>query len=490
MFNEFADMFWFLAFIVAPILVGIGLTVLLGRAALDLFRRYMLAQEDIRERQLETARKGYHIDLVEMRADRGQVPRAMLDQPALVEQQFALMAAHVDAQRTHAPVPHSLTYSPSYAPHQAYRNDVQALGGDVSPTLTALSAPPPADFWTLYHQDKLPAQGFLMGYGLDNNQPVIADWRKLYSALVGGQSGSGKSTLIRCILAQAALQGGRFVVIDPHYGAGEESLAESLQPLQGLMQCEPAATDAQIRDSLAYIESVGRARLAGKEKDHSPLILIVDELTALLMRGAVGNELLATLGLISQECRKVGVFCLASGQQFQSAVMSTDVRNSFVSYISCRSRRDTARVMSGSTEFAKIAEGLTIGQAVWMSPAGDVERLAVPNCTERHLMLVAKQMESGLYTVDQGSAMGSAVGPRGLLDVDFDGDAGEAEPIADTTLEPTSAKVATVRQMLKRGAPHPQIIAEVWGVNPGSKRPYRRARAEFEAIVNSLTVEA
>ena len=45
MFSEFADMFWFLAFVVAPILAGIGLTVLIGRAALDLFRRYMLAQE-------------------------------------------------------------------------------------------------------------------------------------------------------------------------------------------------------------------------------------------------------------------------------------------------------------------------------------------------------------------------------------------------------------------------------------------------------------
>ena len=29
-----------------------------------------------------------------------------------------------------------------------------------------------------------------MGYGLDANWPVIAHWRKLYSALIGGQSGS------------------------------------------------------------------------------------------------------------------------------------------------------------------------------------------------------------------------------------------------------------------------------------------------------------
>ena len=237
-----------------------------------------------------------------------------------------------------------------------------------------------------------------MGYGLDDNQPVIADWRKLYSALIGGQSGSGKSTLVRCILAQAALQGGRFVVIDPHAGSGDESLAESLQPLHKLMLCAPAADDTQIRDALGYVASVGRARLAGQDKDHNPLILVVDELTGLLTRGAVADELLDTLGLISQETRKVGVYCLAIGQQFQAQVMSTPVRNAFVSYISCRTLARYGGVMSGSSEFAKLAEGLTTGQAVWMTPAGELTRLAVPNTTGHHLTLVAKQVESGLYT--------------------------------------------------------------------------------------------
>jgi len=91
-------------------------------------------------------------------------------------------------------------------------------------------------------------------------------------------------------------------------------------------------------------------------------------LAALLQRSTIAAELTATLGQIAQETRKVGVFCLAIGQQFSSTVMSTPVRNSFVSYVTCRTRRDVARVMSGSAAFGKAAETLTTGQAVWMTP--------------------------------------------------------------------------------------------------------------------------
>lgn len=59
---------------------------------------------------------------------------------------------------------------------------------------------------------------------------IQASWKALYSTLLGGLPGSGKSTLARLILAQSALQRSRFIVIDPHLGAGEDSLGESLAP--------------------------------------------------------------------------------------------------------------------------------------------------------------------------------------------------------------------------------------------------------------------
>src|SRR5690606_13578842 len=135
-----------------------------------------------------------------------------------------------------------------------------------------------------------------------------------------GQSGSGKSTLLRCVLAQAAMQGPRFAVIDPHLDAGEESLAHSLQPLQSLMLLPPAGTEKAISDTLKMITTVARQRLGGQDSDRTPLILIVDELTSILARGSNRDELLDPLGLIAQETRKVGIYALAIGQQFQSTL--------------------------------------------------------------------------------------------------------------------------------------------------------------------------
>ncbi len=247
------------------------------------------------------------------------------------------------------------------------------------------------DFWSLYQAGLLPDKGFLLGHSLEDGTEVKATWKDLYSALIGGQSGSGKSTLIRCILAQSALQGGRFVVIDKHYGSGEESLAESLEPLRHLMLSAPAYTDQQMIASLKNVADIATRRLEGKDKDRTPLILVVDESTALLQRSEVAEQLKITLGLISQESRKVSVYALCIGQIFNAEVLPSIVRNCFVSFISCRTRKDNARVMSGSTSFAQVAEQLTIGQCVWMSPSGEVVKIAVPNTTLQHIDLVAQK---------------------------------------------------------------------------------------------------
>ena len=97
-------------------------------------------------------------------------------------------------------------------------------------------------------------------------------------------------------------------------------------------------------------------------------------------------------GFISQETRKVGVFAFCIGQNFTGKIMPTEVRNSFVSFISCRARRDVARVQSGSNDFGVAAEGLAIGQAVWMTPSGETHRIAVPNCTMEHLEAIAGEI--------------------------------------------------------------------------------------------------
>lgn len=390
------------------------------------------------------------------------------------------------------------TYRSSYMQNvTTYHNKpTSTITGADAPTLQ-IAAAAPMSFAELYQRGQLPEHGFLMGYAVGTNEPVVADWRKLYSALIGGQSGSGKSTLIRSILAQAALQGGKFVVCDPHFGAGDESLGASLQPLRSRMMCKVASDDKTMTDALKVIQRIGQRRIAGTDQSHDPIILIVDETTALLQRSSVADLLADVLGQISQETRKVGLYALCIGQNFSGEVMPTVVRNSFVSFIATRSRRDVARTMTANADFAKVAADLSIGQAVWMTPAGDVHTLQVPNCTSRDLDLVAG---SGFRVVDEkpASHTGNAPFPthsrripEAIGSALFD-DSGNADGMLaecpgnalGMSTGGTDPRAERVRQMIKDRRTHVEIIKEIWGETQG--RAYQRAQSELAEIIAGL----
>lgn len=400
------------------------------------------------------------------------LPTSVLDRDDVVQALLVLAGQRIESQKTFAPVPHSL--------HWSVKNDNAAS----VPLLTdsqhkAVTVP---SFGELWQSGQLPKDGFLLGYNLEDRAPVFADWRKLYSALIGGQSGSGKSTLIRNILAQSALQGGRFVVIDPHFDAGEESLGASLTPLRSKMLCDVASNEKQIVDALKYVGSVGQARLHG-DGDRTPLILVCDETTGLLQRSGVADELEAVLGMISQETRKVGVFALCIGQQFKGDVMNTTVRNSFVSFLSCRARKDVARVMSGSNEFGKMASDLTIGQCVWMTPSGETLTLAVPNTTIHDLELVVGRD----YTTSAPTSTPTST--DGDLDDCGSGCGSGAEvPTSNRNLTTSSTaldpRAQRVRSMLILGHSQNEIVKEVWGASGG--RAYQQAADEFRLILSDL----
>lgn len=412
------------------------------------------------------------------------------------------------------PVPASLLRSPEFAhraidSHQAsYLSNLstfhyspesnQTITGADGQTMTAAASTPPT-FWQLYQGGQLPNKGFLMGYNLDEDgQEVTADWKELYSSLVGGKSGAGKSTLIRSILAQSALQGGRFVVVDPHYQSGDESLGASLTPLRSLMLCDVASDERQIVDALNYVGAIGQRRLAGQDKSRWPLILVVDETTALFQRSNVAGALTNVLGQISQETRKVGVYAMCIGQNFDGRIMDTTIRNSFVSMISMRARRDVARVQSGSTEFGKMAETLMIGQAVWMAPSGEMHRLSVPNCTAADLELVARSFDGPNVQANgrtflpevggtsqptsQPTSQATSQAPTNIV-WEVGSEVGSEVP-CEVGTRGLDARAERVRGMVVQGLSQNEIIKEVWGCSAG--KAYQEASAEYRSILAEL----
>jgi len=386
--------------------------------------------------------------------------------------------------------------------HAARRGGVKAaerlLPPPVETEITVAAPFAPQTFWQLYQGRQLPSQGFLMGYSLEDRQPITAGWEDLYSTLVGGKSRMGKSTLIRSILAQSALQGGRFVVIDPHFGVGEDSLGLSLQPLRHLMLCDVAKSEKEIIDALAYVDTVGRQRVSGADRERWPLVLVADETTGLFQRSQVAGELTRVLGHIAQETAKAKVYAMCIGQNFNSKIMDTTVRNSFVSMVTMRARRDVARDQSGNNEFGKLAETLTVGQCVWMSPGGEMHRLAVPNCTADDLRHVAQQIPAQNVRIAANRALSAPV-PA----VEATSSATSAAPslAPSPTLETTgsrsaSALVAEVADEAKAkriieafiaGDSITKIVKEEYGANGGDK--YTKASNEVNEILRSYMLK-
>lgn len=412
------------------------------------------------------------------------ISRKMIDSGLTTEAALQIARAYIESNRTYAPTPTHLTYAPHIK--QDKRFDVV----EEEPGLLEAPIFKVADFFQLYQSDQLPKNKLLMGYDLENEQPIEADWNSLYSALIGGYSGSGKSTLIRGILAQSALQGGRFVVLDPHYSSGEESLGASLAPLRSRMPFDVAHDDQSMLQALGYVADVGRNRLEGKDMDRTPLVLIVDETTALLSRGAIAQELTNTLAMIAQETRKVAIYALCIGQNFSSEIMPTTARNSFVSMISCRARRDVARTQSGNAMFGRMAEELTKGQAVWMAPTGEVRRLAIPNCTQRHLenvgaVISAQKGANGVWAATgvnpTSKQLQSNFKAPNQVD-DFEDDLKLAGSSNEVVI--LDAKAQRALAMFASGKAFADIVTEVWGVSPRGGA-YQKASQEFQDILRS-----
>lgn len=448
----------------------VGLPVVAG--GLWLYRKWQLSGIEIRRAAQFIAPDD---------AGRLPVPASLLRQP-----EFANRA--IDS--------HMASYLANLSTFHYSPESNQTITGADGQTMTAAATNTPSTFWQLYQAGQLPSKGFLMGYSLDEDgETVTAGWGDLYSSLVGGKSGAGKSTLIRSILAQSALQGGRFVVVDPHYASGEESLGASLQPLRALMLCDVASEEKTIVDALHYIGQIGQRRLAGQDKERTPIILVVDETTALFQRSNVAGVLCDVLGQISQETRKVGVYAMCIGQNFDGRIMDTTIRNSFVSMISMRARRDVARVMSGSTEFGRMAETLTIGQCVWMAPSGEMHRLAVPNCTASDLDLVARSLNGQNVYIAENVNLQREVGTSKALPGHFQG---TSEPLANSYLErhfpkagsgvEVDAEVGTARAQrvisaFLNGDSYTKIANEIYGVTGG--RRFTEVREEIDTILRS-----
>lgn len=372
-------------------------------------------------------------------------------------------------------VPQTLTYTTHYAPH--LRAPAAALPGDVVAEAPQL-APAPTFAQLLAGGRVGRGNPLLLGFDTDIGAELVGSWLDLYSTAVSGMPGSGKTTSQRFLACQTALHGARFAICDPHAGAADDSLAATLAPLSAAFVCEPASGDKAILEIVRYVADVGRRRVSGQDRDTTPLILWVDELTSLLGRSSVAGELAELLERVAQEYRKRAVFVCASGQIWTAARTSSELRDSFASVLCHRMKRSQARLLLPTDE-AEQAERLSIGQAVLWRTSGETSTVQIPLTTAQDVQRVAGLLATGRPTAQPvGSQIEAPPQPP-----DMPGGShvvAAAERLRSASVSAEAARAAT---MFLEGLDPAAIVWELRQVKSSQGGKYQAALGEVLALI-------
>jgi hypothetical protein len=385
------------------------------------------------------------------------------------------------AQTQVAPLASSFTYHTQSAPPAQLALPEPA-------TAPALAIP---TFATMLDQNLVGA-GRKLVLGYDDGGVMEGDWTDLYSTAIGGMPGQGKTTTQRFFACQTALHGARFACLDPHYGAGEDSLGTTLAPLGRTFLCPIADTEKAMLDTVRYIADIGEKRVKGMDRDSTPVILWVDELTALLGRSSIGPELAELLEKIAQEYRKKNVFVSASGQIWTASRATSELRDSFASVIAHRMKRGQARMLLPTDE-AQLVERLSPGRAVLWRTSGMTTLIGIPDTREADVKRVAS-MIGGQSAVDMRSIPGSVpvttkigMGFHPTPKIDQISTAPLPVNTQTGSGQTVSAEALRAHALFFGGKDLTEIVYELRGIKPKEGARYQQALKEIQALIRAAT---
>lgn len=328
----------------------------------------------------------------------------------------------------------------------------------------------------------------LMGYDVDGGKLWSKGLGSLFSFGLAGLQGTGKTTTTRFVLAQAALQGARLVIIDPHRDtAGEESLAGTLAPLRPAFAIEPAADDDEIREALRLIHAEIDAREHGAR---GPILIwAVDEWTD-LGRRRVADELRDTARRVSTVGRKLGVYAAISGQGWTKE-SAGEVRDYLTAAYVHKLRPPVARLLAPG--IPSDVWTLEPGQAYLDQTTGGRHLVRIPDTTAADLGQVARLLPPPAPLV--GERTDERVDEPQECDLEASTERimpfrPPARPPARVSLLAKAEAAALpltedergILQRLDKGETPAAIAKADTGSAVADGRPYRRRRGEVERL--------
>lgn len=220
---------------------------------------------------------------------------------------------------------------------------------------------------------------FCIGFGLDG-QPIYGTWEDFCTIGAGGTMGTGKSNDGAFYLAQVLAVGGIGYVADPNAGHSQ-SLANRLGKMAEMLAAPVAKMPPDILELVQKVRRILAERIATNDEGEVPIILLIDEFTAIMLDDDLAEALPKLLSIINTQGRKYGVFVFLLAQLWGAEMTGgTKVRNLLAGRICHNLPMQEARNLLGLPAAAMpkdIAE-LQRGECYVRTLTGALHRVTIP----------------------------------------------------------------------------------------------------------------
>jgi len=322
-------------------------------------------------------------------------------------------------------------------------------------------------------------------------------WLNLYSCGVGGVSGSGKTTTVRFLLFQAILAGAKLLMIDPAIHEPKESLAAQFSMFKNIHLMKPCDDDPEkvakrIRWFMAeYIRRKARG-ITGPA-----YIFVLDEFNEIiaLLPPELKKELAKLLERIAQSGRKFGLFVMIIGQRWSEQDLGgrpygSAIRTSLAATLAHRfTDEEQAKKLAGSRKAAECLN-LQQGHYFFRDTQGGMSYTITPETVADDGIEIQYMLDAlNENTVESSLELTEKAG-RPPLSRDTGPISEEAAQAQNGSSEPESNKIYTLaRQIVRLQAENvqkPDIMRQVWNVNPGATEAYKQALEEYKTVMRFI----
>jgi hypothetical protein len=237
---------------------------------------------------------------------------------------------------------------------------------------------------------------FCIGFGIDG-RPIYGTYEEFCAIGDGGTMGTGKSNDGAFYLAQVLAVGGQGYVADPNAGH-PQSLTNYLGRMVEMLSAPVAKDPEAILRLVQKVRRVLGERIATNYDGAVPLILLIDEFTALMLDDDLAVEIPKLLTIINAQGRKYGVFVFLLAQLWGAEMTGgTKVRNLLAARICHNLPMQEARNLLGlpASAMPKDIGSLKRGECYVRTLTGALHRVTIPLVDAEGVADLRRRVASG-----------------------------------------------------------------------------------------------